>query len=584
MNGQCVSAHAKASGDAGTERTRDAAVMDSGRDGDMDGDDAAVRDAQTDAGSEATAAAICDGAASAACWKDADEDGYAKAGAAMVALRCGASCPAGFTSREPTADDVDCDDGDAKLHPRRCWRDPDMDGYAADALDVKTVCVETCGAGWTGTEPKGNAIDCKADSDAVAPGVAESCNGKDDDCDHIVDEEADSACEIENGTGQCVMGSCAVGSCNAGFGDCDSARVNGCEQALDTADNCGGCGITCDLLASCAGSNASAQCACQMPSFGDGQTCHSAGPLSAGTRWTCIIDQKGKVTCLGEQQSGLVMNLPTTTSFRQVATGAQLGIGCGITYDQRLVCWSPPLAPTDAQYVQVVAGEEVVCGLTTEGNAVCWGVGAGANAGEAPAPAGSFTQLAAGRYHVCGLQTDGTALCWGAGSFARSTNCFNTADVHIDCAQAQPPSDTFVQVTAGAFHSCGLKADGSVKCWGLGATTTGDASAPDYGQARPPEGESFAWISAGAYHTCAIRSSDGHAVCWGAGRAGQTGTYDDGQSNPPDDVFLTLSAGELHTCGLTDKYDIVCWGDNNNGKAPALLSGSYPYAPGLQTF
>ena len=42
---------------------------------------------------------------------------------------------------------------------------------------------------------------------------------------------------------------------------------------------------------------------------------------------------------------------------------------------------------------------------------VCWGNNA---AGQAAAPKQSFVALTAGVEHTCGLRVDGVAVCWGA--------------------------------------------------------------------------------------------------------------------------------------------------------------------------
>ena len=64
-------------------------------------------------------------------------------------------------------------------------------------------------------------------------------------------------------------------------------------------------------------------------------------------------------------------------------------------------------------------------------------------------------------------------------------------------------------LSAGGFHTCGLKIDGKLRCEGLN----------DVGQASPPPGE-FVEVSAGEYHTCAVRS-DGLQICWGSNADGQ---------------------------------------------------------------
>ena len=62
----------------------------------------------------------------------------------------------------------------------------------------------------------------------------------------------------------------------------------------------------------------------------------------------------------------------------------------------------------------------------------------------------SFTQVSAGWDHTCGLKQDGSIICWGSDGFH----------------QAVPPQGEFASVSAGGSHTCGLKEDGSVACWG----------------------------------------------------------------------------------------------------------------------
>ena len=114
-------------------------------------------------------------------------------------------------------------------------------------------------------------------------------------------------------------------------------------------------------------------------------------------------------------------------------------------------------------------------------------------------PAGSFVSVSAGVNHTCGVKSDSSAACWGNNDYG---------------GQATPPTGSFVSVSAGDSHTCGVKSDGSVACWGR----------YEYGQATPPAG-SFDSVSAGVAHTCGVRSN-GSVACWGSDGAGQ--------ATPPD--------------------------------------------------
>lgn len=190
----------------------------------------------------------------------------------------------------------------------------------------------------------------------------------------------------------------------------------------------------------------------------------------------------------------------------------------------------------------ISVGGEGACGLKA-GAAWCWGVEETGELGHAqttgdiaPTPAAvegglRFRQLDAGFDHTCGVTASGGQLwCWGSNYRGQlgTAQPVGACEFGVPCSEVPVRVDsdeTFVQVAAGAIHTCALTADGRILCWGTASragrgATPGDADScdgtPCYRTPRPVQGgERFVQVEAGREFTCALSRASRNAFCWG---------------------------------------------------------------------
>ena len=146
--------------------------------------------------------------------------------------------------------------------------------------------------------------------------------------------------------------------------------------------------------------------------------------------------------------------------------------------------------------------------------------------------------ISAGGDHSCGIKSDGTLLCWGKDNYGQTT----------------VPAGTYTQVSAGGYHTCGLQSDGTLVCWGMNLS----------GQTTVPAG-TYTQVSAGNNHTCGLKDDD-TLLCWGGN--------DYGQTIVPAGSYTQVSAGGHHTCGLKDDGTLLCWGRNDHERT-TVPAGTY---------
>ena len=196
---------------------------------------------------------------------------------------------------------------------------------------------------------------------------------------------------------------------------------------------------------------------------------------------------------------------------------------------------------------------------------------------------GCVAALALGDGHGCALLRDGGGVvCWGQNAHGQLGNGGSgdaAAAVAVVDDHGMPLSGV-TAIVAGANHTCALRGDRTVVCWGddsAGQLGRGAAlPGPSVNAVPAPVGlTSIVAIAAGAQHTCAALDN-GAVWCWGANDDGQLGgTMPAAGSSMPVEVVdkagLALSvaglgAGATHSCAVGKDATLACWGSDVSGE------------------
>jgi alpha-tubulin suppressor-like RCC1 family protein len=175
--------------------------------------------------------------------------------------------------------------------------------------------------------------------------------------------------------------------------------------------------------------------------------------------------------------------------------------------------------------------------------------------------------IAAGTTHTCAVRADGTVACWG-NNFAGQLGTGDTTSRPTP-TPVVGLSGSFVAVTAGVNHTCARRADGAVFCWGQNTNgQLGNGSTTGMGPAMVT-GVTAVEVAAGYFNTCA-RLADGTVRCWGQNNYGQVGDGTTAARATPTPVRLAAPAAEVRVgaafaCARLTTQAIQCWGYNLNG-------------------
>jgi alpha-tubulin suppressor-like RCC1 family protein len=181
----------------------------------------------------------------------------------------------------------------------------------------------------------------------------------------------------------------------------------------------------------------------------------------------------------------------------------------------------------------------------------------------------AFAQLAIGSLHTCGIRSDGTLWCWGYNGYGQlGEGTVTTRDAPTQVGKLT----TWAKVATGDNYTCGVRTDGTLWCWGYnGYGELGIGSvATYYLPVKVGADSSWADVAAGTNHTCAVKT-DGTLWCWGYDGQGQLGDGAAGTRALPTQVgalttWSKVYAGGNTACSKKTDGSLWCWGQNNYGQ------------------
>ena len=249
----------------------------------------------------------------------------------------------------------------------------------------------------------------------------------------------------------------------------------------------------------------------------------------------------------------------------------------------------------ERRFSQISSTTNGGCAVTTGGELYCWGSNGNGRIGDAgattrPAPvavAGGVTtwaQVSTTWYHTCAVRTDGSLWCWGLNALGR-TGLGTTAGLHLSPMRVGVDAD-WTKVTSSSSHSCALKTDGTLWCWGtaslVGTGATATVTTPD----RVGTRSDWSVVDAGDSHSCGIAGGELH--CWGGNSSGQLGVGTTASAPTPvrvgtDADWTAVRVEGSTTCARRSNGGLYCWGANTSGQLGdgTLVSRNTP--PALPT-
>jgi alpha-tubulin suppressor-like RCC1 family protein len=339
----------------------------------------------------------------------------------------------------------------------------------------------------------------------------------------------------------------------------------------------------------------------------------SLATLAAGDQHVCAV-QAGLLSCWGSNASSqlgvgdsaqrrMPQQVGSADDWFDVAAGDRHS--CGLRAPGKLYCWGdnshgqlgtagtrsrsvPVRVGRLDDFSAVACGGDNCCARRSAGELLCWGGNANGNVGVGSASTlvnsptriaadATFSQVRVAVAHSCAIRSDSALFCWGhnaAGELGLgSSRTDRTQPTRVGTA-----SD-WSSIAVGRTQSCGIR-NGELLCWGgndyaqVGIGREGPDAVPLVIDEPARVVTTFDWVevATGANHTCARKAGTASPLyCRGRGDAGQLGTGVQDVGDMPKLVprgagFRSLALGGAFSCALDAEHAVYCWGDNSQGQ------------------
>ena len=289
--------------------------------------------------------------------------------------------------------------------------------------------------------------------------------------------------------------------------------------------------------------------------------------VSAGESHSCGITSTNKLRCwglgdLGQIGQGTAANqavpleIDGTNSYQFVAAGSKTT--CAITTANKLRCWgrntynnlgdgtttnaSTPISiDATADYSFVSVGSHHTCGILTSGGLRCWGDNTFGQVGDSSNTArttpvvvdsGTTYKKISLNGTTCGITSADVLKCWG-NNLNRLVG--NNSGTDVLSPLVIDGGATYKDISLGSINTCGVKMDGTLRCWGdpaiWGTTSPNETSNSTlYGTPFTADtGVTYSSVQVGAYLICGT-TTGGVFKCSGRAVGKNLGWVDAGPS------------------------------------------------------